>query len=72
MWPLMRDFPVRRGVLDGSERNARLRLPEGFWHAAAMTSPHGLCGSFRGTMMFNFGVAIVREQHTAESQGAGR
>jgi hypothetical protein len=34
MWPLMRDF--RYGVLDMSGRNARLRLPYGFWDAAAM------------------------------------
>ena len=35
MWPLMRDFRFG-GFWMGSERNARLGLPEGFWHVAAM------------------------------------
>src|SRR6266404_5746596 len=36
------------------------------------TSPHGLCGSFSRTMIFNFGAAIMLRAASAESQGAGR
>jgi hypothetical protein len=44
---------------DVSGRNARLRLPEGFWHAATMEIATWPCGSFSRTMIFNFGAAIT-------------
>lgn len=54
----MRDF--RFGVaLDGSGRNARLRLPEGFWHAVAMDISACTERLIQPNMIFNFGAAIT-------------